>query len=560
MSSGSVRGVVLAAIAVAAVHAPHLRSQDYKPSLPADHPAIGYAGAHAQDVARALDAPLLRDGTALRPGTPAFLEAVLGRLRISADSQMLVFSKTSFQAPRISPQRPRAIYFSDTVAVGYVPDSPNLEVAAVAPAWGPVFYMLSADASGQPTLTRSEACLRCHIGPNTSGVPGLYVGSVLPGPTGAPLRGDSAIITDHRSAFADRWGGWYVNARRGEQPDRANAVASNPADPESLFREARQNLPSMAGRVEMKDYPAATSDIVALMTFEHQTQGINLMTRVAWQARILQASSDPGRVAASALDADVEELVAYLLFDGEAPLAEPIEGVSTFTRTFPERGPRDARGRSLRDFDLRRRLFRYPLSYLIYSAAFDALPEVARSRVYHRLFDSLRDGAAVSHRRTASSADRRAAFEILRDTKKDLPAYWRGGMAGRSSKSTHSTTSKHIGNERKGLKHEGHEGHEVGSGSQRRPASDHVDCVLHFNRSPDHFEHHFINIGGQCARHPSKHFAPPTEGNEVSHEDEHLHFQQLASCPSCSSCLETVADRRCSLRFGHPSQYVRHGH
>ena len=258
------------------------------------------------------------------------------------------------------------------MAVAYVPGSPSLEVAAVDPALGPVFYALSMDAADTPRLARNEACLHCHTGPNTAGVPGLYVGSVLPGPTGLPLAGDSAIITDHRSPFAERWGGWYVTARRGEQRDRANAVASNPADPETLLREASQNLASLVGRVDTADYPAATSDIVALMTFEHQTQAINLITRVGWQARIWQASSGKANVAGSALAADIEELVQYLLFDGEAALLEPIEGVSTFTQTFPRQGPRDRRGRSLRDFDLRTRLFRYPLSYTIYSAAFDA--------------------------------------------------------------------------------------------------------------------------------------------------------------------------------------------
>src|SRR6185312_336818 len=73
----------------------------------------------------------------------------------------------------------------------------------------------------------------------------------------------------------------------------------------------------------------------------------------------------------------------------EVPLREPIEGVSTFTQTFPQRGPRDRQGRSLRDFDLQKRLFKYPLSYMIYSEAFDALPEEVRLRVYRRLYDVL---------------------------------------------------------------------------------------------------------------------------------------------------------------------------
>ena len=413
------------AVLLAATSSAVLESQDYKANLPADHPSIRYPQARAADAVNALSAAIVRGGERVRPGSLAHLQAVLERLRINADSQMLVFSKTSGQAARISPERPRAIYFSDAVAVGYVPGSPTLEVAAIDPALGPVFYAVSVDPSGTPTLDRNQACLHCHIGPNTHGVPGLYVGSVIPGPTGLPLRGDSAIITDHRSPFAERWGGWYVTARRGEQPDRANSVASNPADPETLDRETQQNLPSLAGRVDLTDYPAATSDIVALMTFEHQTQAINLMTRVAWQARMWQASSNAAAGAGAPLETDIEELVKYLLFEGETPLPAPIEGVSTFVSTFAQRGRRDRRGRALRDFDLHKRLFRYPLSYTIDSAAFDALPDVARSRIYRRLYEVLRGTDSSLQYRHLSIEDRRAVFEILRDTKKDLPAYWR---------------------------------------------------------------------------------------------------------------------------------------
>jgi hypothetical protein len=149
-------------------------------------------------------------------------------------------------------------------------------------------------------------------------------------------------------------------------------------------------------------YLSPTSDIVALMTFEHQTQMTNFITRLGWKARIGEGS----------IDSDLEALVRYMLFTDEAPLAEPIEGISSFTKTFPERGPRDAQGRSLRDFDLRTRLFRYPLSYMIYSRAFDALPDPVRTRVYRRLRDEL---AARNHL---------DIIAIVRETKKGLPDFW----------------------------------------------------------------------------------------------------------------------------------------
>lgn len=411
MPIGGVRGGCVALFV--AICAPVCVAQDYKTTLPAHHPAIAYGSGAVHDAVAEL-------GDKLERGT---LADVLRQLRVNADSQMLVFSKTSVQAARISPDNPRAIYFNDEVAVAYVPGASSLEVAAVDPVQGPIFYTVSGDGTGAPNVARSDACLRCHHGPNTAGVPGLYVGSVIPGPGGAPLRDESAIITDHRSAFRERWGGWYVTATRGEQPDRANAVASNPADPEALVRESRQNLRSLAGLIDPSGYLAATSDIVALMTFEHQTQMINLITRVGWEAR-MTARGPADTPAEQTLAADVEELVSYMVFGGEAALTEPVEGVSTFTRTFPQRGPRDARGRSLRDFDLKTRLFRFPLSYMIYSAAFDALPDAVRDCIYRRLLDVLRGavpGPAYAH---LSADDRRAVFEIVRDTKAGLPTFW----------------------------------------------------------------------------------------------------------------------------------------
>ncbi len=255
-------------------------------------------------------------------------------------------------------------------------------------------------------------------------MPGLYVGSVVPGPSGAPLRDDTAIITDHTSAFAERWGGWYVTARRGEQPDRANAVASNPADPGALVRESRPNLPTLMGLVDLRGYLAPTSDIVALMVFEHQTQMANLLTRVAWQVRLAEQAL-PGRPLESrALATDLDDLVTYMLFAEEARLVEPVEGVSSFARTFPARGVRDRRGRSLRDLDLQTRLFRYPLSYLVEGRAFAALPGVVREAILRRLHAAL-TAAAGGPAAHLTSADRRAIVEIVAETVPEVPAWWK---------------------------------------------------------------------------------------------------------------------------------------
>jgi hypothetical protein len=202
-------------------------------------------------------------------------------------------------------------------------------------------------------------------------------------------------------------------------------VAPNPARPDVLETAGTQNLRNLAGRVDINGYLSPVSDIVALLTFEHQTQMTNLITRLGWEARIAQYDSKTAAIT-PALQSSVDALVAYLLFADEAPLSDPVEGVSSFRRTFAERGPRDHHGRSLREFDLRTRLFRYPLSYMVYDAAFDALPGPVLDRVYRRLFDVLteQDDESRTFARL-TRADRRAIFEILKDTKSNLPAYWR---------------------------------------------------------------------------------------------------------------------------------------
>jgi hypothetical protein len=359
----------------------------YPANLPLDHPAIQYFQAPLDNAVTRLANPVTTD-----------LAGLLNRLEINPDSQLLVFSKTSFQADKISPRNPRAIYFSDDVAVAWVRGSPSMEVAAFDPREGTIFYTFNAEKG----FARQQVCLRCHQGPATLGVPGIFVGSVYPNSAGQPSA-TAAIITDHRTAFADRWGGWYVNAAHGEQPDRANAVAPDPAEPAALEK--------LTAKFNPAGYLTPVSDIVALMTFEHQTQMTNLITRLGWEARI---GGEP----------DIEPIVAYMLFADEAPLHEPIEGVSAFTKTFPLRGPRDHSGRSLRDFDLKTRLFRYPLSYMIYSAAFDALPGTVRDRIYRRLYAILTSQDRTPKFASLSQQERRGILEILGDTKANLPKWW----------------------------------------------------------------------------------------------------------------------------------------
>jgi len=301
------------------------------------------------------------------------------------------------------------------------------ELAALDPKQGVNFYTLDVKRSAKPSFDRRSDCLQCHQGTTTLGIPGILVTSVYPSGDGTPAFRGAALATDHRTPFGDRWGGWYVTGTMGSERHMGNAVAHDSAQPRNLDMAGTQNLTSLGRRFDATNYLAKTSDIVALMTLEHQTRVTNLMIRTAWDARvaIYKGKGTLDSEGSERIDGDVEAMVRYMLFADETRIYEPIQGVSSFTKTFRERGPRDRQGRSLRDFDLQTRIFKYPLSYMIYSETFDAMPDVVRERVYRRLYDVLTNKDQSKTVARLSEADRRAILEIVLETKPGLPAYWK---------------------------------------------------------------------------------------------------------------------------------------
>jgi hypothetical protein len=418
---------VLAVLVVSAVlFADRLEDTFY---VPLDDPAIQYAGPVSDPIARLqkqLEAQKIKLDYA--PNGWGYLPAVLKQLNINVDSQVLVFSRTSIQTSHISPRTPRAIYFNDETAVGFVQNGDVLELSASDPKQGAVFYSLDTEKTDRPEFARRDDCLRCHQGAPTMGIPGILVSSVHPitDAQGRDSHG-SAYITDDRTSFAERWGGWYVTGTHGSEVHLGNnPELTDPLNPGRALKEGTQNVTSLEDRFNTARYLAPTSDIVALMTLEHQTRMINLMTRIGWDARIAQREGK-GKLDDAARDRinpEIEETVGYMLFVDEEPLKEPVQGVSTFTKTFAARGPRDPKGRSLRDFDLQKRLFRYPLSYLIYSPAFDGMPDVVQERIYRRLYDILTGQDKSKTFAGISPSDRQAVLGILRATKPNLPKYW----------------------------------------------------------------------------------------------------------------------------------------
>jgi len=398
-----------------------LAGMDEQRWVPVDDPAIQYGDLPVDDAVARLSKQVESGKVKLdyTPGPLGYLPSILKNLNVNIDSQLLVFSKTSFQLPKISPWAPRALFFNDNVAVGSVQGGDVLEFAALDPKQGMVFYTLDVKRSAKPSFDRRSDCLQCHQGTTTLGIPGIMVTSVYPSGDGTPAFRGAALATDDRTPFNDRWGGWYVTGTMGAERHMGNAVAHDSAQPRNLDTAGSQNLTSLGRRFDSTNYLAKTSDIVALMTLEHQTRMTDLMIRTAWDARVAERTGERDRI-----DGDVEAMVAYMLFAEEAKIYEPIQGVSSFTATFPQPGPRDHKGRSLRDFDLQTRMFKYPLSYMIYSETFDAMPDVVRERVYRRLYDVLSGKDQSKTFARLSDGDRRAILEILLDTKPGLPAYF----------------------------------------------------------------------------------------------------------------------------------------
>src|SRR6185295_14645551 len=142
---------------------------------------------------------------------------------------------------------------------------------------------------------------------------------------------------------------------------------------------------------------------------EHQTHMHNFITRLNYEATMsLQAY---GHI--NYLKGIAESFLKYLLFTEETPLLTAVKGSDDFARGFEAGGPKDGQGRSLREFELQTRLFKYPCSYLIYSEAFDALPEKMKAHLYRRLWDILSGTDTSSDFVKIPGATRRAIREIL---------------------------------------------------------------------------------------------------------------------------------------------------
>jgi hypothetical protein len=390
---------------------------------PVREPALQYFTKPTTDSVAMLNARLRSGAVRLTfDETIGYLPSLLDALHLPAESQMLIFSKTSVQSRWITPRTPRALYFNDAVTIGYIAGAEYIEFAAQDPQQGVIFYTLDQRPAEQPAIERRDFCLSCHNANATLNVPGMLVRSVVATAGGNTVPRFGNYVADHRSPFVERWAGHYVTGRHGAMTHLGNATLVSSADPDALTTTETMNVESVKDRFEAGRYVSPHSDVVALLVFEHQMRMTNLLTRIGWDTRL---ALDTGRSDAAAIvRRAANEVVDYMLMVDEAPLPDRVSGTSGFAGKFAAEGPVDRRGRSLRQLDLSARLLRYPCSYMIYADAFDALPSDARDAIYRRLWQVLSGEETGARYARLSAADRRAIVEILRDTKKNLPAYF----------------------------------------------------------------------------------------------------------------------------------------
>jgi hypothetical protein len=357
-------------------------------------------------------------------GMPGYLRSLLDELHIPVSSQVLVFAKNSAQLFLISPETPRALYFNDDVYIGYVQGAPHLELASADPATGPVFYTLDQVETDKPQfILQPSDCLACHdTFDSDRPVPRLLVLSVLPDRTGVALN-RTAIVTNDKSPFPERWGGFYVTGTSGNLRHMGNHLVRESPETLGAIREYSRrtdlsggsNITDLKGRFDMEPYLTPDSDIVALMVLGHQTHIHNLITVANTNLR--NNSSE------NAIKEDAERLVAAMLFSEAVPLTAPVKGTTSFAAEFSARGPHDSQGRSLYQLDLTTRLLRHPMSYLVYSKSFDALPQPAKDYIYRRFWEVLSGKDTTPAFAHLSQADRKAILEILQETKPDFAAF-----------------------------------------------------------------------------------------------------------------------------------------
>ncbi|MEQ9068273.1 MAG: hypothetical protein RLO18_16175, partial [Gimesia chilikensis] len=353
-----------------------VRQIDFRDPVPYGLQPVAYGTGTLTDPVSLLNEQLIQQKRELKFDTEwGYLREVLKQLQLPESSQLMVYSRTALNPRIINPDNPRVVYFNDDVYLGWVPGARSMELASIDPLRGTIFYELDLKASAKPRFVRSDRCLACHAGDSSLRVPGLLVRSFLTDDHGRPISGYSQI--SHDKPLEKRWGGWYVTGTHGDMLHLGNVFGRETIEEFRTNPALRANLTHVDQFFDTTKYLSPDSDLVAHLVLDHQVHAHNLITRVSMEYQL-------------GLESDARQrLVRYLLFLDEAPLTAPVKGTSGYQDWFACQGKRDSQGRSLKDFDLKTRLFQYRLSYLIYTDGFQKMPAGPRLRILKDIYEFL---------------------------------------------------------------------------------------------------------------------------------------------------------------------------
>ncbi|MFI4852166.1 MAG: hypothetical protein ACIAZJ_23915 [Gimesia chilikensis] len=395
-----------------------VRQIDFRDPVPYGLQPVAYGTGTLTDPVTLLNEQLIQHNRELKFDTEwGYLREVLKQLHLPESSQLMVYSRTALNPRIINPDNPRVVYFNDDVYLGWVPGARSMELASIDPLRGTIFYELDLKASAKPRFVRSDRCLACHAGDSSLRVPGLLVRSFLTDDHGRPISGYSQI--SHDKPLEKRWGGWYVTGTHGDMLHLGNVFGRETIEEFRTNPALRANLTHVDQFFDTTKYLSPHSDLVAHLVLDHQVHAHNLITRVGMEYQL-------------GLESDARQrLVRYLLFLDEAPLTTPVKGTSGYQDWFARQGKRDSQGRSLKDFDLKTRLFQYRLSYLIYTDGFQKMPAGARLRILKDIYEFLNaDDSTLKadwdvEPQNFPIAERQAILQIVAETLDELPEFWK---------------------------------------------------------------------------------------------------------------------------------------
>ncbi|HAO95348.1 MAG: hypothetical protein CMP26_04925 [Roseibacillus sp.] len=396
----------------------------------------GYFSKDAKDPVTLLMKRVQRGEVLIKePNGKPLVERLLRELGLNKDTQVLVFSRTSLQRREVSYSNPRALYFNESVYLGWMPNG-RIEIASFDPELGPIFYFQrELDDASSPLLARTRSCLGCHAGDATNFLPGSLGRSVYPDKSGRSLRSiDDYRRSGHHIPLHDRYGGWFVSGNHGAMRHMGNAIASREGGKITIDREQFANLEKLDRFFSTEAYPAPGSDIAALLVFDHQVTMHHRLVEAAYRARqsLFDSKLDPKETDVSKLskgrstDEFLEgrdKVVDYLLFRDETPIPK-VSCDPAFRRAFSANRIADRRKRSLKDLRLDGRIFENRCSYMIYSPTFDQFPPMLKGAIYARIHEILTSPKPVEGFDYLGKEEKRRILEILDETKEDLPPGW----------------------------------------------------------------------------------------------------------------------------------------